>query len=62
MGRGLENGLPDPQLTAVMTAWPELPEAIKVGILAMVKAIDRIKLEDIGRRKSAPERGGTLPG
>jgi hypothetical protein len=27
---------PDP--AAVVAAWPELPEAIKAGILAMVKA------------------------
>jgi hypothetical protein len=28
----------DPDLAAVVDAWPELPEAIKVGILAMIKA------------------------
>jgi hypothetical protein len=28
----------DPDLAAVVAAWPELPEAIKAGILAMVKA------------------------
>jgi hypothetical protein len=28
----------DPDLAAVAEAWPELPEAIKAGILAMVKA------------------------
>lgn len=28
----------DPELTAVLTAWPELPEAVKAGIVAMVKA------------------------
>jgi hypothetical protein len=28
----------DPDLAAVVTAWPELPEAIKAGILAMVRA------------------------
>jgi hypothetical protein len=28
----------DPDLTAVVDAWPELPEAIRAGILAMVKA------------------------
>jgi hypothetical protein len=27
-----------PDLTAVIDAWPKLPEAIKAGILAMVKA------------------------
>ena len=28
----------DPDLAAVVEAWPDLPEAIKAGILAMVKA------------------------
>jgi hypothetical protein len=28
----------DPDLAAVMAAWPELPEAIKAGIVVMVKA------------------------
>jgi hypothetical protein len=28
----------DADLAAVMAAWPELPEGIKAGILAMVKA------------------------
>jgi len=28
----------DPDLAAVVEAWPELPEALKAGILAMVKA------------------------
>ena len=28
----------DPDLRAVVTAWPELPEAIRVGIVAMVQA------------------------
>jgi hypothetical protein len=28
----------DPALAAVVDAWPALPEAIKAGILAMVKA------------------------
>ncbi len=28
----------DPALAAVVEAWPDLPEAIKAGILAMVKA------------------------
>ena len=32
------NGPDDPDLAAVMAAWPVLPEAIKAGILAMVKA------------------------
>ena len=28
----------DPDLAAVVEAWPDLPEALKAGILAMVKA------------------------
>ncbi len=28
----------DPDLAAVVNAWPDLPEAMKAGILAMVKA------------------------
>ena len=30
--------LKDPNLSAIIQAWPSLPEAIKAGILAMVKA------------------------
>jgi len=32
------NGPDDPDLAAVMAAWPDLPEALKAGIVAMVKA------------------------
>ena len=28
----------DPDLAAVVDAWPRLPEAIKAGILAMIRA------------------------
>jgi hypothetical protein len=28
----------DPDLAAVMAAWPDLPEPIRAGILAMVRA------------------------
>jgi hypothetical protein len=28
----------DPDLAVVVDAWPDLPEAIKAGILAMIKA------------------------
>jgi len=31
----------DPDLAAVVEAWPELPDAIRAGILAMVKAANR---------------------
>jgi len=31
----------DPDLAAVVDAWPDLPEAVKTGILAMVKASHR---------------------
>jgi hypothetical protein len=31
----------DPHLDAVVTAWPELPDAIKAGIMAMVKAASK---------------------
>jgi hypothetical protein len=33
--------VPDPDLAAVVDAWPELPEAIKAGIMAMVKAASK---------------------
>jgi len=32
-----ENGLKDPDLGAIIDAWPGLPDAIKAGILAMVR-------------------------
>ena len=32
-----------PDLAAVVTAWPELPEAIRAGIVAMVKATEAEK-------------------
>jgi len=28
----------DPKLVRIVTAWPDLPEAVKAGILAMVRA------------------------
>jgi hypothetical protein len=28
----------DPDLAAVVAAWPKLPEAIRAGVLALVKA------------------------
>ena len=38
---GAENAPIDPELAAVVDAWPALPEAIKAGILAMVTAARR---------------------
>jgi hypothetical protein len=44
---GLAHHLPthtcktDPDLAAVVAAWPALPEAIRAGIVAMVKATER---------------------
>ena len=35
---GDENRSIDPDLAAVIEAWPTLPEAVKAGILAMVNA------------------------
>jgi hypothetical protein len=35
---GAQNGPVDPDLAAVMEAWPGLPAAIRAGILAMVRA------------------------
>jgi len=29
-----------PDLAAIVKAWPDLPEAVKAGIVAMVKAAD----------------------
>jgi len=33
----------DPDLAAIVTAWPALPEALKAGILAMVKASAKVE-------------------
>ena len=32
------NALVDPDLQAIIERWPELPEVVKAGILAMVRA------------------------
>jgi hypothetical protein len=37
-GNALSNGQIDVGLVLVIQAWPRLPEAIRVGILAMVQA------------------------
>jgi hypothetical protein len=36
--RGAQNAPIDPELAAVIDAWPALPAAIKAGILAMIRA------------------------
>ena len=36
------NGPDDPDLAAVVAAWPELPDAIKASVLAIVKAGQRM--------------------
>jgi hypothetical protein len=33
-----QNAILDPELAAVVEAWPALPEAIRAGILAMIRA------------------------
>jgi hypothetical protein len=33
-----QNRPSDPHLTLIIDAWPKLPEAVKAGIMAMVKA------------------------
>lgn len=40
---GAENGPKDPELGAIIHAWPTLPDAIKAGILAMVRAAGGMK-------------------
>ena len=35
-----EAGDPDPELQRIIDAWPTLPAAVKVGILAVVRAAD----------------------
>jgi len=35
---GAQTAFADPDLAAVVEAWPSLPEAIKAGILAMIRA------------------------
>ena len=35
---GTANGLTDPDLIAVVKGWDTLPDAVRVGIMAMVRA------------------------
>jgi hypothetical protein len=46
----------DPDLAAVVTAWPALPAAIKAGILAMVRAASGSQ-PDRGARAIGCEEG-----
>jgi hypothetical protein len=59
----------DPDLSAIVAAWPTLPEPIKAGIVAMVKASGHTVAEDGAPRRLAvqdlvgspvqdPETGG----
>jgi hypothetical protein len=41
---GIRSGMPD-DLRSVVSAWPDLPEALKAGILAMVRAAGCAKFE-----------------
>ena len=40
---GAQGGVIDPELRAIIDAWPVLPDAIKVGILAMVRTASGAK-------------------
>ena len=47
----------DPNLSAIVAAWPELPEAIRAGILAMVHAATTKDRPSINARTlSGPRR------
>ena len=39
---GQRAAMNDPNLAAVVAAWPELPEAVRAGIVAMVKAAEEV--------------------
>lgn len=37
---GAESGALDPELAEIVSAWEQMPAAIRAGILALVKAAD----------------------
>ena len=37
---GAENGSIDPDLQAIIEQWPELPDAVKAGIVGMIRAAE----------------------
>jgi hypothetical protein len=48
-----------PDLAAVMAAWPELPEAVRAGIVAMVRASLRVPEDSAPSDHSPrPRKGG----
>jgi hypothetical protein len=52
----------DPNLAEVVQAWPDLPEAIKAGIVALVKASvpsqERREIAVIAETPRRPREGG----
>ncbi|MFO0835751.1 MAG: hypothetical protein U0638_12330 [Phycisphaerales bacterium] len=41
----------DPDLTAIVGAWPTLPDAIKAGVLALVRAAECTKARESAENK-----------
>lgn len=52
----------DPELQAVIAAWPALPDALKAGILAMVKAAGNAHQEAEPAPGRRAEQGGNHAG
>ncbi|TWU06886.1 hypothetical protein CA54_52880 [Symmachiella macrocystis] len=50
----VQNAPTDPDLQVIIDAWPALPEAIKVGILAMIRAADSGDNPFTGEFEDAP--------
>ena len=48
------NGSHDPDLQLINDHWPQLPDAIRAGIIAMVQAADPSKCECVARQTSEP--------